>query len=128
MGFTDYLHDFDPRPSLDLATIDSDTDGASVDLKDAEGNLILVATGTMTDGTHEIQIEESDDDATWSAVADADLIGSEPSIGSGDDDMLYKLAYTGGKRYIRVTSNVSGAGTGGVYGAMVLVRPYTLPA
>ncbi len=128
MGFTDYLHDFDPRTSLDFATYTGDADGASVDLKDAEGNLILIQTGAVVDGTHAIEIQESDDDATWNAVADADLLNSEPSLDQYNDNEVHKLAYTGGKRYIRVTTNVSGVSSGGDYGGFVLARPRNLPA
>lgn len=95
-------------------------DGAGVDLANADGALVEIATGAITDGTHTIEIQESDDDSTYTAVADADLIGTEPAIGSADDNKVYTIGYLGNKRYIRVSVTVANATSGGVYGANVI--------
>lgn len=83
--------------------------------------MVVVHTGTITDGTHTIEVQDSDDNSTFTAVADEFLQGTEPAISSTDDDSLFFIGYIGPKRYLRVVSTVAGATTGGVYGAVVLL-------
>jgi hypothetical protein len=71
-----------------------------------------VSTGTVTDaGTasgFSFQIEEGDDTTTAgaTAVADADLIGTEAALTVTDDDdddtFVGSIGYKGSKRYVRV--------------------------
>ena len=83
------------------------------------GTTVLVGTGTITDGTHTIEVQDSDDGATWAPVADAFLQGTEPAIVAADDDKVFELGYTGLKRYVRVSVTTAGATTGGIFGAYV---------
>ena len=83
------------------------------------GALAIVQTGTITDGTHTVEVQESDDNSSFTAVADADLQGSEPAIGAANDNVVYEIGYRGAKRYIRVTVVTSGATTGGIFGAVL---------
>jgi len=90
--------------------------------------LAVVQTGTITDGTHTVEVQESDDNSSFTAVADADLQGTEPAIGAANDNVVYEIGYRGTKRYIRVTVVTSGATTGGTFGAvLVLGIPRRLP-
>jgi len=90
--------------------------------------LAVVQTGTVTDGTHTVEVQESDDNSSFTAVADADLQGTEPAIGAANDNVVYEIGYRGTKRYIRVTVVTSGATTGGTFGAvLVLGIPRRLP-
>ena len=74
----------------------------------------LLRTGTF-------QVEESADNTAFTAVAAADLQGTEPVVDDAtDDDQIYKLGYLGSKQYLRVAVTVSGATTGAVYGAMII--------
>jgi outer membrane lipoprotein SlyB len=89
---------------------------------------VVVSTGTITDGTHTIEVQESDDNSTFTAVADADLQGTEPAIVAADDDKTFEIGYLGRKRYLRVIVTVAGATTGGVYGAGIeLGKPRRAP-
>jgi len=93
-----------------------------------KGALAVVQTGTITDGTHTVEVQESDDNSTFAAVADADLQGTEPAIGASNDNVVYEIGYRGTKRYLRVTVVTSGATTGGTFGAvLVLGLPRRLP-
>lgn len=103
--------------SLGPAARTADATGTGVDLAGFERALILIASGTITDGTHTVEIQESDDNTTFTAVADADLDGTEAAI---NDDEIVELGYLGNKRYIRVFVDVAGATTGGVYSATVV--------
>lgn len=83
--------------------------------------MVVVSTGTITDGTHTIEVQDSDDNSTFTAVADQFLQGTEPAIGVADDDTVFFIGYIGVRRYLRAVTTVSGATTGGVYGALVLL-------
>lgn len=90
--------------------------------------MLLVHTGTITDGTHAITLEVSDDNSSWSAAPAADLQGTLPSIGSSNDDTVYEVGYKGTARYLRAVTTVSGTTSGGVYGATILLGfPNVLP-
>lgn len=98
--------------------------GTTVDLnenKDASRSAMLVVhTGTITDGSHAVILQESDDNSAWGTVAAADLQGSAPTITATDDDVLFELGYKGSKRYLRASVTTSGATTGGTFGATIV--------
>lgn len=114
------------RRTLSPATYAATVTGAGVDRK--VGNkvhrtaMVVVSTGVITDGTHAIEVQDSDDDVTFAAVADEFLQGSEPAIGAADDDTVFFIGYKGYRRYVRAVSTVTGAPvTGGLYGAVILL-------
>ncbi|GHH87818.1 hypothetical protein [Streptomyces capitiformicae] len=102
------------------------TTGTTVDRMTDEGGfrsaLVVVSTGTITDGTHTVEVQDSDNGSSWAAVADEFLQGSEPAIGASHDDTVFEVGYTGHRRYLRVVITVSGTpATGGIYGAVILL-------
>jgi len=125
------------KPTLAIATRNATANGTAVDrtLSGASGTnewfssaMLLVHTGTITDGSHAITLEESDDNSAWAAVAAANLQGSLPTIAAANDDTLYEVGYTGTKRYLRAVTTVTPGATGGIYGAtIVLGFPTVLP-
>lgn len=98
--------------------------GTTVDLhenKDASRSaMLIVQSGTITDGSHAITLQESDNGSAWSNVAAAELQGAAPTITATDDDLLYEVGYVGSKRYLRAVAVTSGATTGGTFGAVLL--------
>lgn len=98
----------------------SDATGSSSDISEFHAASVLINVDDWTDGTHEFQVEESDDDSSWSAVADDDLDGDEPSVSEAGDEGKHRIGYTGNKRYLRVTTSVSGTTTGADYGVYIL--------
>ena len=95
--------------------------GSGVDLKGYEGATIFALAGDWTDGSFPFSLQESDDNATYTEVAAADIVGAQPTI-SGADNNVYQFGYVGSKRYIRVDTGYSqGAGTtGGLFGALIV--------
>lgn len=84
--------------------------------------LVLISAGTVTDGTHTVEVQDSDDNSTFAAVADGFLQGSEPAIVAADDNKDWAIGYTGLKRYVRVVVTVTGSpSTGAALGAGVLL-------
>ncbi|MFJ7049043.1 hypothetical protein ACIQVC_37395 [Streptomyces sp. NPDC101112] len=91
--------------------------------------LVVIAVGTVTDGTHTFEVQDSDDNSSWAAVDSAYLQGSEPAVTSSTDETVYEIGYKGIKRYLRVITTVTGSpATGGLYSALVvLANPRVAP-
>lgn len=102
------------------------TTGTTVDLMTDEGGfrsaLVVVHAGTVTDGTHTVEVQDSPNNSDWTAVANEFLQGTEPAITSSNDDRIHEIGYTGHQRYLRVVITPSGSpSTGGIYGATILL-------
>ncbi|MEU3255971.1 hypothetical protein [Streptomyces sp. NPDC006997] len=108
-------------PAARTATADGTTVDRAASGARFQDALVVIDTGVVTDGTHTFTVQESDDGATWAAVADADLQGAEPEITSANDDAVYEIGYLGAARYLRVAVTVAGAATGGIYAASVVL-------
>lgn len=101
----------------------SAANGSTVDLAGYSGATAVVASGTITDGTlYTFELQESDNGSDWTAVADSDLIGTEPAFAAADDNVVKKVGYKGNKRYLRLSlASVTGSpSTGGVFAAVIL--------
>lgn len=82
------------------------------------------------DVTFTLLVEESDSNFSGSAVADADLLGTEangaPLLGS--DNQVGKIGYKGTKRYLRVTiTPANNSGNIFLAGVWVLGNPRSSP-
>lgn len=121
------------KRSLAPAARTASADGTTVDRAEDDAMfqdaLVVIDAGVVADGTHTFEVQESDDDASWSAVAAVDLQGAEPAVTSANDDTIYEIGYLGAKRYVRVAVAVTGGPvTGGVYSAaVVLSNPRRAP-
>jgi hypothetical protein len=93
-------------------------DGETVDLRGADSAMIAVTVGAITgtggDGT--VTLEESDDGTAWSDVADADIIGTEPTLAANS---AYQFGYKGEARYVRAVLDI-GTETNIAVSAMVV--------
>lgn len=125
-------------PTLAPAARTSTANGSTVDrqLSGASGTnewhasaTLVVQAGTVTDGSHTVSLEVSDNGSSWAAAAAADLQGSLPTLTSANDEGVYEVGYTGTARYLRAVTTVTGSPEdGGVYGAVILLGfPNTLP-
>ncbi len=59
------------------------------------------ALGGTATPTFTFEVQESTDNTTFTAVADADLRGTEPVIVAANASTVSQVGYIGGKRYIR---------------------------
>ncbi len=115
-------------PAARTASANGTTVDRAEDSSMFQDALVVIAVGTVTDGTHTFEVQDSDDNSSWAAVADAYLQGSEPAVTSSTDETVYEIGYKGLKRYVRVAVTVATATTGGVYGAtVVLANPRVAP-
>lgn len=90
---------------------------------------VVIHSGAITDGTHTVTIEDSDNGSAWATADPADLQGSPPAITGTDDNKIYEVGYVGAKRYIRAVLTTASATTGGYVDAVVIlgVQPVKRP-
>jgi hypothetical protein len=124
------------------ATLAADNTPGAVDLRgyDAATILVNVGVGGITfDATNKVEFKltHSDDDSTYTAVTDADVVGVT-GITSGIIRSLIaahaaasctRVGYIGGKRYLKVLADFSGThGTGTPISVPVILgKPDQLP-
>ena len=136
----DMYHNQDEVVSLVPAVRTADTNGTGVDLRDFDGNLIVANVGvegiTLSPANKiEVCVEASDDDSTYAAVADADLMGNVATGATATGTMvvlddntkapaLYAVQYIGQKRYVRVVLNYSGTHATGTAISAVVKRGF----
>lgn len=107
--------------------------GTGVDLRGFEGCLFEIGSGaiagTGSQNVYTPEIQESDSETTgFTAVADADLIGTETAAvhNGGTDNTVKKIGYIGKKRYVRcvlTTTNFTTAG-GYIYASVLKGFPH----
>lgn len=130
MAIRDLAQKVSAAPSVSPQVLtDGTVEGATVDMQNFESAVVVVVSGTITDGTHTPSMEDSPDDSTWTAVAAGDLIGSFTAIAAANDDEIQEVGYKGSERYIRAKVVTASATTGGlVAAAIVRGDPRTIPA
>ncbi|MBA7616883.1 hypothetical protein ES703_24185 [subsurface metagenome] len=111
--------------SLHLQALIAAAEGeAYVDLQGFEGALIQIFSGTITDGTsYEFELKEAADLAgPYTAVADDDLLGEEPTFLAADENEVKEFGYIGSKQFLRVDLKtvVGSPSTGGIFGAAIV--------
>lgn len=118
--------------ALDVAAarVDGTDAGNIIDTLGYESLEYVVQTGTITDGTHTVLLEDGDDSglSDAAAVPAANRLGDLPVIVAADDDTVFRVGSMSKKRYQRLSIVTTGATTGGVSSAVALLgNPTTRP-
>lgn len=107
----------------------------AVDHQKFRSAVVVFQTGTVTDGSHVAHLQDSDDNSTYADADAADIQGSLPTFttNAAHDNAIAEIGYHGVKRYVRAQLVTTGATTGGVIGAVVVLseprrRPVSHPA
>ncbi len=92
------------RPQVATGAVNGET----VDLRGCDSVAFVVSIGAITgaSGDAAVTLEESSDDVTYTAVADADILGSEPEALAANTD--YRFGYIGNERYVRAVFALGG--------------------
>lgn len=79
--------------------------GTGVDLAGFDAALVVIDTATISGAGASLtfEVQESDDNTNFTAVAADDLDGTEPVVAAANDDQLHLIGYKGTERYIRVS-------------------------
>lgn len=130
----EHYSDLEYTQSLAPASRTADTNGTGVDLRGFDSATVCFsvgASGITLSGTDkiELEVEESDNNSTWTDVDNTDLTLYETGTNAGtvkaldattDVNQVYISGYKGTKRYIRPVLNYSGThGSGTLIGAVV---------
>lgn len=113
MSVTKDLHnDISITTAIALTAVANGEDvaGVSIDRQGSDGLEFIFQVGAYTDGSVTPLIEESDDDSTFTAVADADLTNTEASAALSAAGVS-KIGYVGSKRYVKATAVTAAAST-----------------
>ena len=135
----DLSNNISPAVSLAAATRTAAANGTGVDLQGYESATVLVDVGaegdTLSSSVYfEVSLEESDDDSTYTDVAQAGIVDGTISSGgiflkldgtaNGNPDSaggIFRVGYVGNSRYIRVVLAKTGTHSNGTpLGAMVV--------
>jgi hypothetical protein len=96
-------------------TTDTTTTGNEIDMQGYESITFYMIMGTQTDGDFALQLTESDTSGgSFTAVADADLLGSEPAYTADtSDNQVGQVGYIGNSRYLKATVVSTNTATSG---------------
>lgn len=128
------------KPQVATATVLSD----AVAIGDYEGALIVAnvgASGDTLSGTVylEIEVQESDDDSTYTAAANASIIGSTVTghatgtiakiDAAAEDECRVICGYKGTAKYLKINVRLTGSHTNGIpiAASVILSGNVTLP-
>jgi len=107
MALRDFNACSDVEESIRPQVATAGVNGQTVDMRGADSVLIAVSVGAISgsSGDATVTLEESDDDSTWTDVADADILGTEPALAA---DTAYQFGYSGDSRYVRAVFALGG--------------------
>jgi hypothetical protein len=100
------------------------------DISSYRGACFVVDVGTHTADDLVVTFQESDDNSTWTDIADADLEGSANDIAVvvGIEDSVIKVGYSGIKKYIGAVITDGGTGSAVIGVSLVKGFPRQVPA
>lgn len=118
MPSRDVRLELDTKVSVAPQSIGGAVSGTGIDLAGAEAALIILNSGAATTPAT-VKVQESDDNSTFTDVADSDLIGTtgNPAGVAQTASAVAKVSYVGTKRFIRVATT---AGTAALFSAEVI--------
>jgi hypothetical protein len=135
MNMKDLYDKIAPRTMIESALLAADTTPSAIDLQGFKSAAIVldIGVGGITfDGTNKIEfvLTHSDDDSTYTNVADADVLGVtgvtngiiKSLVAAHAAATISKFGYIGGKRYIKLKADFSGThGTGTQIAAIAIL-------
>jgi len=133
-GNNDMMNNIDVKRVISPVSVADNTAqvGQVIDGRGASSITYLIATGSIADAdaTFTVLLEESDESGSnFSAVADADLLGTEALAGFqfDDDNECRKLGYIGSKRYTRLTITPVGNASAALLSAICVLGSQLAP-
>jgi hypothetical protein len=94
--------------------------GATIDTQGYMSVGFVVSVDAITDGTHTVKVQESDDGTSWSDVDPSQLDGAFVALTANSVQYAF---YTGYKRYVRGASSSTGTTGAGFSMIGLLGRP-----
>lgn len=132
----DFINNMKVDQVIDPVVLTGDADGASVDMKEYARCTFIALIGesgdTLGSGVRlEMEVEESDDNSSFSDAPDADVINYVAGANDGcfavidaaaEDDAYAICTYRGDKRYVRPVANIVGTHSNGIPVGVIAIR------
>lgn len=124
MGLSkDLLNDTEVVEVFSSSQRSSNANGSQVDTKKRNSCVMSLHVSGYTDGTHDFTVEHAKDDGTgspdtWDSVPSDQLDGSFPSVTESGDTGVHRVGVYTNRRFVRVTTSVSGTTDGATYGVL----------
>ena len=110
--------------ALDMAAIATDTTtvGNVIDMEGYDSVEFVIETGVITDGDYSLILTESETSGgSYTAVADTDLLGTEPAFTADTDDQkLGRVGYVGKYGFLKATILSANTTTGGTLAVLAI--------
>lgn len=107
--------------SIKPQAVTATANGSSVDTLGYGAVTALLSAGVITDGTHAVKLQDSDDNSKFADVTGAIFA----NLTSAESNSVQRLGYTGFKRYVRAVTTVTEATAGGIYAVDILLSEPT---
>lgn len=112
-------------------TSDTTTLGAIIDTAGFESLEFVLQSGTITDGTYAITLEDGEEaNLSDAAAVDSELVlgSEEAAFVAADDDAVKRIGYIGKKRYVRLSILSASTTSGGEFSSVALLAsPHHAP-
>jgi len=106
---------------LNVAAYTASGDGTAIDFISGFGNCFgLLFTGVVTDGTHDLKVQESDVSGSGFADTPGGASFAQLTTAAGDDNKVQIINFKRTKRFLRVNRVTAGTTTGGIYGVFAM--------
>lgn len=105
--------------TIDPQTVTGDITGNQIDVTGFRSIAIVAIVGSVTDGTHVLTVQESDNGSDWSDIPAEEIDGNLDDITSSNAGNQ-KVNLMTSKKYIRVNVAASGVTSGGDYAVAVV--------
>ncbi len=110
------------------ATVNGDTVDLNLSGQNFRAAMFVIHTGTVTDGSHAISVQDSPDGTAWTAAAADEISGGPPTIVAVNDDSVFEVGYIGDRRYVRIQVITTASTAGATVGAVCLLgQPSSTP-
>lgn len=107
------------------ARTDGTVNGLTIDRKQGRtvyrSVMFAIMSGTVTDGTHTVNVQDSPNGTDWTNVADGLLQGTKPVIDDEGGSSSFNIGYRGHRRYVRLQLITATATTGGFVDAVAVL-------
>lgn len=124
MAVRDLHNNIFAERALNMAAITTDTTtvGNVIDMQGYDSVEFILETGVITDGDYELILTEADTSGgSYTAVADIDLLGTEPAFAADTDDQkLGRVGYVGSKQFLKATILSDNTSTGGTVAVLAI--------
>lgn len=121
---------------VDPATATGDVTSSAVNMAGFRDVTVLALVGESGDTLSgsvkiELEMQESDDNSTYTACADASITNAVTGTNTGtfavidaaaEDDATYACKYLGNKQYVKVVANLTGTHTNGTPIGVVAIQ------